>query len=44
MPWPLLRAELNDVEKYGMTEVRFVDYNDAEEPPIRRFRIEYQRP
>ena len=44
MPWPLSRAELYDFQKCGLTEIRFEDFMDQEEPPVRRFRIEFTRP
>ncbi len=45
MPWPLTREELGLFERAGLEVVRFEDYRDAaEEPPVRRFRVEYRRP
>jgi SAM-dependent methyltransferase len=41
MPWPLVRQELDDFRKHGLTEVAFEDYMDHEEPPARRFRVTY---
>jgi hypothetical protein len=43
MPWPLTRGELDELVGGGLTEVRFEDYLDAEDPPVRRFRVEYRR-
>lgn len=43
LPWPLLRTELGEFTKLGLAEVRFEDYVEAEEPPVRRFRVEYKR-
>ncbi len=43
MPWPLVRVELHHFESCGLTEMKFEDYFDAEEPPVRRFRAEYRR-
>ncbi|MCA9194192.1 MAG: class I SAM-dependent methyltransferase [Planctomycetales bacterium] len=43
MPWPLLREELHRFEDCGLTEVQFEDYVENETPPVRRFRVEYQR-
>jgi 2-polyprenyl-3-methyl-5-hydroxy-6-metoxy-1,4-benzoquinol methylase len=43
MPWPLVRGELAEFDRAGLTEVKFEDYSDAESPPVRRFRIEYRR-
>jgi SAM-dependent methyltransferase len=44
MPWPLLRSELDEFGNCGLTEVRFEEFVDSEEPPVRRFRVEYRRP
>jgi SAM-dependent methyltransferase len=44
MPWPLTRAELKVFGDCGLSEVRFEDYFDHEDPPVRRFRAEYRRP
>ncbi len=43
MPWPLLRDDLANFEDLGLTLAEFEDYVDTEEPPVRRFRVEYQR-
>jgi ubiquinone/menaquinone biosynthesis C-methylase UbiE len=43
MPWPLLRSELAEFGNAGLNEVRFEDFVDAEEPPVRRFRVEYRK-
>ena len=43
MPWPLTRAEVNEFQNEGLTEVYFEDYLDRESPPVRRFRACYQR-
>ena len=43
MPWPLVRDELGVFVQCGLTEVNFEDYLDAEEPPVRRFRVDYRR-
>lgn len=43
MPWPLLREELDSFASHGLNEVRFEDYVENETPPVRRFRVEYQR-
>lgn len=44
MPWPLTRAELTVFQAYGLYETTFEDFLDAEDPPVRRFRITYSRP
>jgi len=41
MPWPLTRAELEAFRDCGLKEAAFEDYLDEEEPPVRRFRVEY---
>lgn len=43
MPWPLMKDELTDFLRLGLKEVGFEDYLDDEEPPVRRFRVAYQR-
>jgi SAM-dependent methyltransferase len=43
MPWPLVREELKEFEAYGLQEVNFEEYVDKEDPPVRRFRVEYRR-
>ena len=41
MPWPLLRDELNTFTHYNLHECGFEEYFDQEEPPVRRFRVQY---
>jgi SAM-dependent methyltransferase len=43
MPWPLTTEELNVFKSAGLRQVQCEDYFDQEEPPKRRFRVEYQR-
>ncbi len=43
MPWPLTKEELEVFQSAGLRQVQFEDYFDQEEPPTRRFRMEYQR-
>ncbi len=43
MPWPLTKDELTDFLRLGLEQVSFEDYADDEEPPVRRFRVAYQR-
>jgi len=43
MPWPLLRAELGPLREAGLREVAFEEYKDGEDPPVRRYRVTYQR-
>ncbi len=43
MPWPLTKEDLDVFKSAGLRQVQFEDYFDQEEPPPRRFRVEYQR-
>jgi SAM-dependent methyltransferase len=43
MPWPLTRNEMATFTEAGLVVRQFEDYLDAEEPPVRRFRVCYQR-
>jgi SAM-dependent methyltransferase len=43
MPWPLTKEDLEVFMSTGLRQVQFEDYFDQEEPPTRRFRVEYQR-
>ena len=43
LPWPLSTEELETFTGAGLRQVHFEDYFDQEEPPVRRFRVEYQR-
>jgi SAM-dependent methyltransferase len=43
MPWPLTTEELEVFTSAGLQQVQFEDYFDQEEPPKRRFRVEYKR-
>ena len=43
MPWPLTQEDLDVFKSAGLRQVQFEDYLDQEEPPTRRFRVEYQR-
>ena len=42
MPWPLLRSDLAEFQNCGLNQVAFEDYIEAEEPPVRRFRVEFR--
>lgn len=42
MPWPLTREDLMLFCDVGLQEIRFEDYMDQEQPPVRRFRVEYR--
>lgn len=43
MPWPLTTEELDVFKSAGLRQVQCEDYLNQEEPPKRRFRVEYQR-
>jgi len=43
MPWPLRREEVEQFRRFGLSEKSFEDYVDDEDPPVRRFRVEYVR-
>lgn len=42
-PWPLTRGEVAGPRENGLVEVRFEDFLDDEDPPVRRFRVEYRQ-
>jgi SAM-dependent methyltransferase len=44
LPWPLTRFELDGFTRAGLVEESFEDFMDGEDPPVRRFRVLYQRP
>ncbi len=45
MPWPLLRAELSDLERVGLSLAAFEEFWDRhDDPPVWRFRGQYTRP
>ncbi len=43
MPWPLTLPELNEFETQGLRKISSEDFMDREDPPVRRFRIVYER-
>lgn len=43
MPWPLLKNDLTGFSACDLETVSFEDYFDSEDPPVRRFRVEYRR-
>jgi SAM-dependent methyltransferase len=43
MPYPLTKTDLEQFEKYGLRCSSFEDYWNNETPPVRRFRVLYQR-
>jgi len=42
-PWPLTRVELDAFNDAGLAEFSFEDFTDKEDPPVRRFRVEYRK-
>ena len=42
MPWPIMRSELGHFTTLGLRQQRWEDYLDDEDPPVRRFRVEYR--
>ena len=44
MPWPLTREELLWFGRVGLEQESFEEFWDAEDPPVRRFRVEYRMP
>lgn len=40
-PWALTKEELSFLEQLGLQKLSFEDYRDLENPPVRRFRIQY---
>jgi len=44
MPWPLTKEELLRFESGGLEILGIMDYVDAEDPPVRRFRALFRRP
>ncbi|MGK7893932.1 MAG: class I SAM-dependent methyltransferase [Xenococcus sp. (in: cyanobacteria)] len=43
LPYPLTKEELTLFEKLGLKNITFEDYIDPENPPVRRFRIQYTK-
>lgn len=44
LPWPLTRETVMRFTDEGLRLVAFEDYDDDEDPPVRRFRAEFERP
>ncbi len=44
LPWPLTEETVRQFEAHGLDLVQFEDYVDDENPPVRRFRAQFQRP
>lgn len=42
-PWALSKKDLSNFEKAGLRQIGFTDSFDDEEPPVRRFVVEYTR-
>ncbi|MGI8470261.1 MAG: class I SAM-dependent methyltransferase [Pyrinomonadaceae bacterium] len=42
-PFPLWKSHLENFIKNGLTKIEFEDFFDNQEPPVRRFRVLYQR-
>lgn len=42
-PWALSKNDLSNFEKAGLRQIGFTDCFDDEEPPVRRFVVEYTR-
>jgi hypothetical protein len=42
-PWPLSKKYLDNFKSHGLKEISFEDYHDNEDPPVRRFLIEYKK-
>lgn len=43
MPWPLTREECDLFKTHGLSEYRFEEFDDGENPPVHRLRVEYRR-
>ena len=43
LPWALSRKDLSQFEKNGLTQTYFEEMWSDEEPPVRRFVVEYER-
>jgi SAM-dependent methyltransferase len=44
MPWPLTRGDLEPFVQSGLNMTSVEDFFDQEDPPVRRFRVEYRKP
>jgi SAM-dependent methyltransferase len=44
MPWPLTVSDLEPLAHSGLELISFEDFFDDENPPVRRFRIQYRKP
>ena len=43
IPWPLTREEIDAFNQYDLAQVSFEDITDAQDPPVRRFAVEYRK-
>src|SRR5215510_10341923 len=43
MPWPLTRGDLELFTQSGLKLISFEDFFDNEDPPVRRFRVQYRK-
>ena len=43
MPWPLIKGDLELFVQSGLKLISFEDFFDEEEPPVRRFRVQYRK-
>jgi len=44
MPWPLVVSDLEAFAQSGLKLISFEDFFDHEDPPVRRFRVQYRKP
>jgi SAM-dependent methyltransferase len=44
MPWPLTVSDLEPFAQSGLELISFEDFFDQEDPPVRRFRVQYRKP
>jgi SAM-dependent methyltransferase len=44
MPWPLTVSDLEPFVQSGLELISFEDFFDQEDPPVRRFRVQYRKP
>jgi SAM-dependent methyltransferase len=44
MPWPLTVSDLEPFAQSGLGLISFEDFFDQEDPPVRRFRVQYRKP
>lgn len=43
MPWPLTKDDLEPFAQSGLKMISFEDFFDQENPPVRRFRVQYNK-